>query len=145
MEFACKVAGAKLIVVLGHTKCGAVKAACDLVESETDPAEATGLTNLGALTGPIGEAIRMEHETKENRTSQNAAFVDRVATLNVGAVMNYIQANSPALKKLIDSGELGIVGAMYDVNTGKVVFHEHGPHGSEPHRLESASSALATP
>lgn len=145
MEFACKVAGAKLIVVLGHTKCGAVKAACDLVESETDPAEATGLTNLGALTGPIGEAIRMEHETKVDRTGQNAAFVDRVATLNVGAVMNYIQANSPALKKLIDSGELGIVGAMYDVNTGKVVFHEHGPHGSEPHQLENASSALATP
>jgi carbonic anhydrase len=59
--------------------------------------------------------------------------------------MNYIQANSPALKKLIDSGELGIVGAMYDVNTGKVVFHEHGQHGSQPHRLENAASALTAP
>lgn len=123
MEFACKVAGAKLIVVLGHTRCGAVKAACDLVESETDPAS-TGLTNLGALTGPIGEAIRLEHHTRENRTSKNEDYVDRVAALNVGAVMNYIQAHSPALKELIDSDKLDIVGAMYDVKTGKVSFQE---------------------
>ena len=139
MEFACKVAGAKLIVVLGHTKCGAVKAACDLVESETDPAAATGLTNLGALTGPIGEATRMEHVTKEDRTSANSAYVDRVAALNVCAVMDYIQANSPALKDLINSGAVGIVGAMYDVSTGKVAFHEHGhPHHSLPQLAGSA-------
>jgi len=143
MEFACKVAGAKLIVVLGHTKCGAIKAACDLVESETDPAVATGLTNLGALTGPIGEAIRMEHEIKENRNSSNSAFVDRVATLNVGAVMNYIQANSPALKALIDNGEVGIVGGMYDVSTGKVVFHEHDHLHTEPHKEQSPTPVLA--
>jgi carbonic anhydrase len=124
MEFACKVAGAKLIVVLGHTRCGAVKAACDLVESGTDPAVATGLTNLGALTGPIGEAIRREKQTKENRTSKNSEYVDRVAALNVGAVMDYIRANSPALNELINSGSLGIVGAMYDVKTGHVIFQE---------------------
>jgi carbonic anhydrase len=100
-----------------------VKAACDLVESETDPAS-TGLTNLGALTGPIGEAIRLEHHTRENRTSKNEDYVDRVAALNVGAVMNYIQAHSPALKELIDSDKLDIVGAMYDVKTGKVSFQE---------------------
>jgi MFS superfamily sulfate permease-like transporter len=141
MEFACKVAGAKLIVVLGHTRCGAVKAACDLVESETDPAAATGLTNLGALTGPIGEAIRMEHDTKENRTGKNEGYVDRVAALNVCAVMDYIQANSPALKELIDSGKVGIVGGMYDVKTGKVAFHEHGHPASELPQL--AGPALA--
>jgi carbonic anhydrase len=142
MEFACKVAGAKLIVVLGHTKCGAVKAACDLVETETDPAAATGLTNLGALTGPIGEAIRMEHETKENRTSKNAAYVDRVAALNVCAVMDYIQANSPALKQLIDSGAVGIVGAMYDVSTGKVAFHEHAHKDCDLPQLAVVPPAL---
>jgi carbonic anhydrase/SulP family sulfate permease len=124
MEFACKVAGAKLIVVLGHTQCGAVKAACDLVESQTDPAAATGLTNLGSLTGPIGQAIRMERDTKENRTSNNGAFVDRVAALNVCAVMDYIRSNSPALNELIECGKVGIVGGMYDVKTGKVAFRE---------------------
>jgi MFS superfamily sulfate permease-like transporter len=130
MEFACKVAGAKLIVVLGHTRCGAVKAACDLVESGTDPSAATGLTNLASLTGPIGQALRLEKETKENRNAKNEAFVDRVAALNVCAVMDYIRSNSPALNELIESGKVGIVGGMYDVKTGKVVFNEHAhSHG----------------
>jgi MFS superfamily sulfate permease-like transporter len=131
MEFACKVAGAKLIVVLGHTRCGAVKAACDLVESGTDPSAATGLTNLASLTGPIGQALRLEKETKENRNAKNEAFVDRVAALNVCAVMDYIRANSPALNELIESGKVGMVGGMYDVKTGRVVFNEHAHSHSE--------------
>ena len=143
MEFACKVAGAKLIVVLGHTRCGAVKAACDLVESNTDPAAATGLTNLGALTGPIGEAIRLEHETKENRTSKNEGYVDRVAALNVSAVMNYIQANSPALKALIEAGTVGIVGGMYDVKTGKVEFHQHDSASSDLPHLTGVHTSIS--
>lgn len=143
MEFACKVAGAKLIVVLGHTRCGAVKAACDLVETNTDPAAATGLTNLGALTGPIGEAIRMEHDTKENRTSKNEGYVDRVAALNVSAVMNYIQANSPALKALIEAGTVGIVGGMYDVKTGKVEFHQRESSSSDLPHLAGAHTAVS--
>lgn len=141
MEFACKVAGAKLIVVLGHTRCGAVKAACDLVESGIDPAAATGLTNLGALTRPIGEAIRMEKQTKEDRTGKNEGYVDRVAALNVCAVMEYIQANSPALKELINSGQVGIVGGMYDIKTGQVAFHEHGHSPSELPQLVGAELA----
>ncbi len=124
MEFACKVAGAKLILVLGHTRCGAVQAACNLVEQETDPAAATGLSNLGALTGPIGEAIRLETATCENRNGSNESFVDRVATLNVGAVMDYIQTNSPALSTLVESGTIAMVGGMYDVKTGRVSFFD---------------------
>ncbi len=127
MEFACKAAGAKAIVVLGHTRCGAIKAACDLCETETDPAAATGLANLGALTGPIGHAIRMEKETSENRTSMNEGFVDRVAELNVKAVMAYIRENSSTLAELIDSGQVVLVGSMYDVKTGRVEFYEGDP------------------
>ncbi len=124
MEFACKVAGAKLILVLGHTRCAAVQAACDLVEQETDPGAATGLTNLGALTGPIGEAIHLETATREHRHGGNEDFVDRVAALNVGAVIDYIKANSPALSSLIESDTVAILGGMYDVRTGKVTFFD---------------------
>jgi MFS superfamily sulfate permease-like transporter len=151
MEFACKVAGAKVILVLGHTRCGAIKAACDLVETETDPAAATGLTNLGALTEPIGEAIRRETHTLENRTSKNEDFVDRVAALNVKAVMDYIKANSPALFELIETRQVALVGGMYDVKTGRVEFyegdaapasHEHEPHQhAELVHADSASAA----
>ncbi|MCB1226713.1 MAG: bifunctional SulP family inorganic anion transporter/carbonic anhydrase [Verrucomicrobiales bacterium] len=124
MEFACKVAGAKLIVVLGHTRCGAVKAACDLVESEVDPAAATGLPNLGALTGPLGQAIRQETTITEDRNGSNEAFVNRVAALNVGEVMSYIRTNSSALREVLDEGSVRLVGGMYDVRTGKVEFYE---------------------
>jgi carbonic anhydrase len=123
MEFACKVAGAKMIVVLGHTRCGAIKAACDLVESGCDPAESTGLTNLGALTIPIGEAVRLETQTTSNRNGSNEDFVNQVASHNVTSVMSYILANSPAIRDLVDSGAVGFVGGMYDVKTGQVNFY----------------------
>ncbi len=124
MEFACQVAGARLVVVLGHTRCGAIKAACDLVEKEVDPVAATGLTNLGALTGPISVAIKQETLTKTDRDSTNEGYVDRVAALNVRAVMQYVRENSPALKALFDAGKVRLVGGMYDVRTGRVEFFE---------------------
>lgn len=114
MEFACKAAGSKAIVVLGHTKCGAVKGACDHVE----------LGNLSALLKKIQPAVDAEKETKDNRTSSNGEFVDRVAELNVRHVMDEIHAKSPVLEEMISNKEIAIIGAMYDVETGKVDFYE---------------------
>lgn len=122
MEFACKVAGAKLIVVLGHTRCGAVKATCDLVAKGLDTVEATGLTNLPSITEPISEAVRMETRTKDRRDASNPDFVDSVAALNVRNTIRWIEDNSPVLKSMIINGEIGIAGAMYDVASGRVTF-----------------------
>lgn len=114
MEFACKVAGAKAVVVLGHSKCGAVKGACDGVE----------MGNLSGLLHKIREAIVLEKETTGDRTSSNAEFVERVAQLNVMLVKQQIIAQSSVLAKMIDEGELALVGAMYDVDTGAVEFYD---------------------
>jgi len=122
LEFACKVAGAKLVLVMGHTRCGAVKATCDFVAKGLDPVQATGLTNLGAITDPITEAVNMESQTRTGRTADNEAFVDRVAEINVRNTIRWIQANSPTLASMSLNGEIAIVGAMYDVRSGKVAF-----------------------
>ena len=114
MEFACKVAGSKLIVVLGHTKCGAVKGACDHVE----------LGNLTGLVNKIEPAVSAV-QTEGPRNSSNAEFVEKVAEENVYQAINEIQKKSPILKEMLDSGEIGIIGGMYDVSTGQVEFYEH--------------------
>ncbi|MCE9619253.1 MAG: sulfate transporter [Planctomycetes bacterium] len=120
VEYACKVAGSKLIVVLGHTRCGAVKATCELVSRG---AHAVGeLTNLPSITDTIAEAVRMETRTLDHRDGDNEQFVDRVAALNVRNTMRRIEAGSPVLRSMILNGELAIVGAMYDVATGRVGF-----------------------
>lgn len=124
MEFACKAAGAKLIVVLGHTRCGAVKATCDFVHQGVDAVAATGMTNLGSITDAISSAVRMETATKGDRTGKNAAFVDGVAAINVHNTMLQIERDSPTLTTLLQEGKVGIVGAMYDVATGRVKFLE---------------------
>lgn len=124
LEFACKVAGSKLIMVLGHTRCGAVKATCDFEAQGTDAATATGLVNLGAITNVIRAAVRQEQETTGDRTSKNEQFVDRVATLHVQNTIASIREHSPTLKAMHDSGEIGIAGGIYDVSTGKVTFFE---------------------
>jgi carbonic anhydrase len=115
MEFACKVAGSKFIVVLGHTKCGAVKGACDHVE----------LGNLTTLLAKLQPAVSCETQTTLNRDSSNAVFVENVAKINVEEAVGEIQAKSPILKEMIDTGEIGICGAMYNVETGLVEFYEH--------------------
>jgi carbonic anhydrase len=114
MEFACKVAGARAIMVLGHTRCGAVRGACDHV----------AMGNLTALLQKIQEAAALETETVENRTSANTAFVERVASLNVDLVQKKILERSPILAAMLEAGEIGITGGMYDVETGRVEFHE---------------------
>jgi carbonic anhydrase/SulP family sulfate permease len=122
MEFACKVAGAKLIMVLGHTSCGAVKAACDFVHKGADVRQATGLQNLPHVVDPLREAVALETRERMDRTSGNSDFVDRVASLNVGNVMRLIRERSPTLREMLDRGEIGIAGGMYDVHSGRVTF-----------------------
>lgn len=112
MEFGCKVAGSKIIVVLGHTKCGAVKGACDHVE----------MGNLTALLTKIRPAVDDETQTKENRNSGNAAFVENVSIINVKRTVRSIMERSPILKEMIESGEIGIVGGSHDITTGEVTF-----------------------
>jgi len=113
MEFACKVTGAKLIVVLGHTNCGAIKGACDNVE----------LGNLTQLLSKI-KIAEAEVKTSGERNSKNTEFVEDVAKQNVILGMKLIREQSPILNEMLTKGEIGIVGAMYDLETGKVEFYE---------------------
>lgn len=114
MEFACKVAGSKIIVVLGHSKCGAIKGACDHVE----------MGNLTALLTKIRPAVDSETETTENRTSSNPAFVENVAAINVKRTVKSIMERSTILKEMIEKGEIGIIGGIHDITTGKVSYFE---------------------
>ena len=113
MEFACKVAGSKIIVVLGHTKCGAVKGACDHIE----------MGNLTALLTKIRPAVDDETLTKENRNSNNSVFVENVSTINVKRTVKSIMQRSTILKEMIESGQIGIVGGTHDISTGEVTFY----------------------
>lgn len=122
LEFGCAVAGAKLLVVLGHTSCGAVKATVDLVHQGKTALEATGCQNLGSVTEIITKAVEDETETKDNRTADNAEFVDRVAALNVKQTMSNILKYSPTLKQMADEGKILLVGGLYNVSTGMVEF-----------------------
>ncbi len=112
MEFGCKLAGSKIIVVLGHTKCGAVKGACDHVE----------MGNLTALLSKIRPAVDDETTTTESRNSNNAVFVENVAAINVKRTVKSIMERSPILKELIESGQIGITGGTHDITTGQVTF-----------------------
>jgi carbonic anhydrase len=114
MEFACKVAGAKVVVVLGHTKCGAIKGACDGVE----------MGNLTTLLSKIKPSVEAELSTIENRNSSNTNFVENVAVINVKRTVELIKAKSPILNEMIEKGEVGIVGGTHDISTGEVVFYE---------------------
>ncbi len=116
MEFACKLAGTKLIVVLGHTSCGAVKGACDGAQ----------LGNLTVLLNKIQPAVEAVTEPADPglRNSKNAAFVDQVAVKNVGMTIENIRQMSPVLKEMEDSGEIKIIGGMYDIHNGEVRFFD---------------------
>ncbi len=116
MEFACKLAGTKLIVVLGHTSCGAVKGACD-------DAKLGNLTTMLSKIKPAVEAVT-EPSDKSLRNSKNPEFVDSVAEKNVQLTIDRIHQESPILSEMEKNGEIKIVGAMYDINTGAVTFFE---------------------
>jgi carbonic anhydrase len=114
MEFATHVAGAKLIVVLGHTHCGAVKAACDHVE----------LGNLTGLLRKVQPAIARETITIHSRNSKNDDFVYNVTQLHVLETMKLIEDSSDIIRKLVANGSIKIVGGLYDLETRKVNFIE---------------------
>lgn len=114
MEFACKAAGSKVIVVLGHSKCGAVKGACDQVEMD----------NLTALLSKILPAVDQETTETKNRTSSNGEFVEKVSAINVKRTVKTVIDCSPILRELIESGRVGIVGANHDIATGEVDFYK---------------------
>jgi carbonic anhydrase len=114
LEFATAVSGSKLIVVMGHTNCGAIKGACDNVK----------LGNLTSLLEKIKPVVTMENTIKIDRSSKNKAFVDNVAELNVKYSVEKILEQSPIINDLVKKGEIGIIPAMYDIATGKVYFYE---------------------
>ncbi len=114
MEFACKVAGSKLIVVLGHSKCGAVKGACDHVE----------MGNLTELLSKIQPAVYQEKQTLIDRNASNSPFVENVAEINVKRSVKNIIERSFILEQMVESGQIGIVGAMHNIETGEVVFYD---------------------
>lgn len=114
MEFACKLAGSKLIVVLGHTKCGAVKGACDHIE----------MGNLTELLAKLQPAVYQEKSTTKDRTSDNTIFVENVSTINVKRNVKNIIERSFIIEQMVENSEIGIVGAMYNIESGKVEFYD---------------------
>jgi len=113
LEFACKIVGSKLVVVLGHTSCGAVRGACDHVK-------------LGKLTGLLDKIepaiLAIKTPAGTDRSSNNLDFVDKVALKNVELTIENIKSQSEILRKMYTSGEIMIEGAMYDIGTGVVRF-----------------------
>jgi carbonic anhydrase len=114
MEFACKVAGSKFILVLGHSKCGAIKGACDDVH----------LGNLTTLLSKIKPAVAEVGGPDNKKTSADSAFVEEVAAHNVKRGVKEILNGSPILREMVDQGQIGIGAALYDVTTGQVDFYE---------------------
>jgi len=115
LEYACKVAGSKFIVVLGHSKCGAIKGACDKVE----------MGNLTGLLNKITPSVYAESTIKYDRTSNNPAFVEAVTHIHTERSVQAIMEQSHILRDMILKGEIGIIGALYDVETGVVNFLEN--------------------
>lgn len=115
MEFACKISGSKLIAVIGHSNCGAIKGAVDNVE----------LGNLTGLLAKIKPAVDQVPATVQPRTSRNYEFVNDVSEANVELVKKQIRERSPILREMLDKGEIGLVGGMYDLTTGKIEFREN--------------------
>jgi carbonic anhydrase len=112
MEYGCKVSGAKLILVLGHESCGAIKAAIDDVK----------LGNITAMLSKIKPAVISSQNFDGYKTSKNDAFVEYVAKNNVTHTIENIKSQSSILKEMSDTGEIKIVGAYYDLKTGEVIF-----------------------
>ena len=113
MEFGCKVAGSKVILVLGHEHCGAVKAAVDDVK----------LGNITAMLSkirPVVEELTPQYDG--DKTSKNPEFVHMVCEHNVKKTINDIRAHSAILKEMEDQGEIKIIGGVYDMDTGEVEF-----------------------
>ena len=142
MEYACVVAGAKLVVVMGHTSCGAVNAAVDLICSHKTASEATGCDNLDSLVAEIQQAIDLSTCKRPEQwlPGEKAAYANEVARRNVHQTILTIRKRSRCLEQLVQKGQIAIVGALYDVKTGQVTFFP--PSNIAP--LHSGSPAYAS-
>ena len=114
MEFACKVSGSKLVFVLGHESCGAIRGAIDGVE----------LGNITAMLANIKPAVEHFKDYEGERTGQNPEFVKMVTKQNVLATIDRIRTNSPILKEMELQGDIKIVGGIYNMDTGTVTMLE---------------------
>ncbi|MBL8008120.1 MAG: carbonic anhydrase [Ignavibacteria bacterium] len=114
MEFACKIAGSKLILVLGHTNCGAIIGACNEIS----------IGHFTSLLNKIKPSIESEKETVINRNGNNNRFVENVTVNNVKYTVDEIRKRSSILTELESENKIKIVGGIYDVETGKVLFME---------------------
>lgn len=112
LEFACRIAGAKVVLVLGHTRCGAITSACEGIE----------IGNLTGMLSKLKPAVEAVAASGEARSTQNAGFIRQVAEKNVELTVEAIRQRSPVLIQMVENGEIAIVGAMYDVETGEVTF-----------------------
>lgn len=114
MEYSCSIAGSKIIVVLGHTKCGAIISACDHIQSG----------HLTGLLQKIKPAIDQEATTRVNRDGRNRAFVASVSRIHVRLMMQRIREQSVLLNQLVDEGRIMLAGALYDIDSGEVSFFD---------------------
>lgn len=114
LEFSCKYLGSKLVVVLGHSKCGAVKAACDHFSGG----------NIGEIISLIDPAVELECSHTADRNSGNNSFVDSVCELNVEVQMQRMLDRSEILRSMLQEEQIGLVGGVYDLATGTVTFPE---------------------
>lgn len=132
MEFACKVAGSKLVVVLGHSRCGAVKGACDHVE----------MGNLTELLAKLQPAVYQEREVLDPalRTSKNGTFVENVASINVKRTVKAVLGRSHILAEMVEREQVAVVGGMYSVESGAVEFFDdvNAFNGDDVRRLIEA-------
>jgi carbonic anhydrase len=115
LEFSCKYLGSKLVVVMGHTNCGAIKAACDHYKGG----------NIGEIIELIDPAVSLEKTITDKRDSTNDAFVERVCFHNVEVQMERILKRSPLLTEMIEKKEIGLVGAVYNLASGEVEFDQN--------------------
>lgn len=114
MEFACKIAGSKLIVVLGHTKCGAIEGACNHIV----------MGNITALLNKIKPAIDQETETITERNGNNKSFLQNVTENNVFITVQKIKEQSSILDEMEQTNQIKIIGGLHDIDTGQVIFYE---------------------
>jgi carbonic anhydrase len=114
LEYACKIAGSKLIVALGHSRCGAIMGACDKIQ----------LGNLSTLLNRVQPSVYFERTVTEDRSSTNSEFVEKVMAIQVRRSVDIIVEQSIVLREMIEKREIGLIGGIYNVDAGAVEFLE---------------------
>ncbi|OUT57408.1 MAG: sulfate transporter [Rhodopirellula sp. TMED11] len=129
LEYAVAVSGVKLVLVLGHTRCGAVISSIDLVAQEADVAAVTGCQHLGAIVDKVAEVVNPQEcrDAKDKSEQMQSDFVDEIVVRNVQHTVEQIPKISSAIAKAIDEGKTQVVGAVYDVSSGKIYFLDDTP------------------